>query len=893
MTKLSTFLLVMATVVAASGCRTKDCADGSIFATVKIGAAAATAKHLQIVVKLPSGAPLSQGVDITPGTGDRSVAITFEPNAYPAGLRVTVAVTASLDGTDLASDEKEIMLSGSCGRLELELGTGLSANGDGGSDGPDIAGCIPDAMMCTPGQCGHMPDGCGHFVPCDKPCGVTQVHPRLANAGDLVTLEGTFAPGATIDFPGAASAPLTLVGSHRATVAVPATATPGLLTVHTGSQDIGGGLFRRATFPLGLQPFTAYYPQANGARQTPILNTPRKNEALVAANDWLYAIGGSTATNGSGSPSASVERLRVNSDATLGTAQPLNATPLNVARYGHCAVVLNDKLVVLGGAIGTGSLRSLEWASIKADGSLSTFTMVPDVLAKGRAFATCSIVGDRLVVVGGIDNTLDLATIEHAPIAADGMIGTFALATSSLAAARHGHATFVTSSKVLVVGGNAGGADTTTAEIAPVDGEGTVGTFVTSTSTLPNATSHLTSVQWGNQLYALPYMSTVDANGLPGAFTDSGLAKYGFAHTDGTRVVVARDHLYMLSTTNTDQATYDLVVTAPLDATATLGSFALSSTSALPEARSGAGAAVIGNGLYVIGGQGPAGAAATLYRAPIDVDDSIGAFALSATQLPAGRSEFGVAIANGQIYLLGGSVAGTNTNTIINAPIATDGAIGAFVVTTDSVASQTTMLSVRRGFTTFIAGNNICIVGGYSGTAAPYTTAFECAQLGPNGALGAFAQQLYFGNLGQNAQLLGARAWHGGAILNGLVVAIGGANSSTAPNSLESSNVGYVSGKQADKFVTAISPLFSGGARSEFSSLVVGSGVYVLGGSPSTAATARINASTLNTAAITMPTSNLKVARFSALSYLIGNQAYVVGGIGGIGLASIEIAPLE
>ena len=894
MKKLSPLLLVLASVVAVSGCRTKDCVDGSIFATVRIGAVAAAANHLEIVVKLPSGAPLSQGVDITPGTGDRSVAITFGPSAYPAGLHVTVAVTASLSGNDLASDEKDIILSGSCGRLELELGTGLSANGDGGSDGPDIAGCITDALMCTTGQCGRVPDGCGGFVNCDKPCNVTQVHPRLATAGDIVTLEGTFAPGATIDFAGAAATPLTIVGSHRATVAVPNGAKPGLITVHSGNQDLAAGLFRRATFPLGLQPFTGFYTQASYARMTPTFNTPRKNEALVAHDAYLYSIGGSTSTNGVGNPSAVVEGARINADATVAAAQNLAASQLNAARYGHCAIVVADKLVVVGGAIGTASLRSLEWATIKADGTLSAFTLVPDVLAKGRAFATCHVVGDQLYVVGGIDNTLDLVSIEQAPIATDGMIGTFTMATATLATPRHGHAGFVTGSKLLIVGGNTGGGATANAEIAPIDGEGVIGAFTASPNPLPSAASDLTSVQWGNKLYALPYISTVDADGVPGAFTDAsaGGMQNGYRHTDGTRVVVARDRLYMVSSSNSDQATYDLIVSAPLDTAATLGAFSVSAASALPEARSTAGVIVHGNNLYLIGGQGPGGAAATIYRAPIALDDTVGTFVLETTQLPAGRSEFGVAVANDHIYLLGGAIAGANTNTIIDAPINADGTIGAFVGTTTALGAPTTLLSARRAFTTYVIGNNLCVAGGYIAQAAAYSAGFECAQIGPSGALSAFSQPVYFGNATQLATLTTARAWHSGALVYSSILAIGGANSSP-PNNVESAAAYYASPSMADKFVPVISPLFSAGARSQMSALVVGTGVYLLGGFPTTAATARINALTLNAAAVTVPASDLKVARYGESAVLIGNQAYVLGGIGGSTLASIESAPLQ
>jgi hypothetical protein len=184
----------------------------------------------------------------------------------------------------------------------------------------------------------------------------------------------------------------------------------------------------------------------------------------------------------------------------------------------------------------------------------------------------------------------------------------------------------------------------------------------------------------------------------------------------------------------------------------------------------------------------------------------------------------------------------------------------------------------------------LCIVGGY--TAPGYSNGFQCALMDPSGKLGPFNQMLYFGNLSVQATLATARAWHAGALVKDQILALSGGNSSP-PVDIEGSAAYYVSGTQADKFVQKIANAFTGGARSYMSTVLIGTGLYVLGGSPTTGATLRLDAAALNASLTPVPGSDLKVARYASTVYLAGNQVYLVGGTGSGGLASIETATLK
>src|ERR1019366_8067711 len=79
------------------------------------------------------------------------------------------------------------------------------------------------------------------------------------------------------------------------------------------------------------------------------------------------------------------------------------------------------------------------------------------------------------------------------------------------------------------------------------------------------------------------------------------------------------------------------------------------STGALVAAR-GMGSAVFANGyIYYLGGRNSTGVT-TVYKSPINADGSLPAFnATGMTALPANRQEHTSVVANGYVYVIGGS----------------------------------------------------------------------------------------------------------------------------------------------------------------------------------------------------------------------------------------------
>jgi N-acetylneuraminic acid mutarotase len=128
----------------------------------------------------------------------------------------------------------------------------------------------------------------------------------------------------------------------------------------------------------------------------------------------------------------------------------------------------------------------------------------------------------------------------------------------------------------------------------------------------------------------------------------------------------------------------------------------------LPEARSGAAAAVSGGRLYLIGGTGPSGATATAWS--LEVDAASGALGnwtpVTSLNLPEPRTGAAVAsIADGIVLVGGADAAGHPTQTTWKSTLDAKGVPGAWVV-------QAPLISAAAGATAVQVGDYLWLVGG-------------------------------------------------------------------------------------------------------------------------------------------------------------------------------------
>jgi len=614
-------------------------------------------------------------------------------------------------------------------------------SGVGGASSGSVDGGVADADAGRADPADAPPD-------VTPPCTTNQllaIEPATANTGNTITLEGTFCGAATVNFPGGASAPATILGQHRATVTVPATATSGDLTVTVSGTPVGPASFRRASFGLGLQHFQQFDDQTNGPRQMSALVTGRRNVMSAVIGGSMYVLGGITgATTGL----ATVERATINADGSLRPFATVNGVTLSLPRYYSDSVVIGSYLYVVGGmTTGDVEQNSVERSAIAADGSLGAFSVVPGVTL-ARHSHRLTVVGNSLYAIGGYTGNSPAASVESATIHADGSLGPFTTVPGvALVNPRGDHNVMVVGPYVYVLGGqDATNPTLATVERAAINGSGSLGPFATvSGSPLLAARNGAAAVVMGSSLYvvggvggtgAAPvFLSSVEkapiaADGSLGAFAvasettlPTGVA-YSATATTG-------NYFYAVGgQTSVATPSVSAVVSASIDGDGLLDTTAVATQQFIFQAHLNA-QALIGNTYYAFGGTYLAGGDA-IDQAIVGANGALGAFALSSSKLAVHLVRNTAAVIGNYVYMFAGaSAAATPAITgVEQAMIQANGTVSSFTTL------PTGLIMGRASHGTAVVGNYVYVVGGFYGSSA---TTIERAPINPDGTLGAFA----------------------------------------------------------------------------------------------------------------------------------------------------------
>jgi hypothetical protein len=270
----------------------------------------------------------------------------------------------------------------------------------------------------------------------------------------------------------------------------PFTTAPGIVTVNSAHSRgtglvvgnffylLGGDIGNGTTGYVERSSLNASGGLGSFATAAATLPAPLRSPAQVVVGDSLYILGGRGADN---NPVTSVTRIPMNADGSLGT--PVAAGSLNTARAGPSGAVIGSSVIVATGQGLNGDVTTLEIAPIMPDGSLGPFVEKGSTTVS-RDGAIIAATGDLLTLGGGFSaNVNAFASLEQAPISS-GMPGSFSTATSMMMSPRQIAKSAVLANSLCIFSGNDGNTDLTTSECAPVAGDGTIGTFVASTSLL-------------------------------------------------------------------------------------------------------------------------------------------------------------------------------------------------------------------------------------------------------------------------------------------------------------------------------------------------------------------------------------------------------------------------
>ena len=314
------------------------------------------------------------------------------------------------------------------------------------------------------------------------------------------------------------------------------------------------------------------------------LPTATYSAAVVADHGYVYEMGGHTTTT-----VATVSYASLKPDGTIGAWSA--ATSLPVALEGASAVVMNDIIYLIGGYNSSlAPVATVYYAHIcnGNNSGVAGCTSTPGTLGtwlSGTSLPTATAIGSTatfngyLYLLGGFTATWT-ATVDYAPINSDGTLGAWT-ATTSLPAALASNSVFANGNFIYSVGGVNNGVYTSAVYTAPLNPNGTVGTWTATSSALPVPLAGSSAVNYDGFVYVL------------GGLNTGGTLKSGYFTTVSSGGLLSP----------------------------------WVNTPSLPAAISAAGSAASGGHIYILGGKNGAGAAVSpSYYASADVLARIGRY---------------------------------------------------------------------------------------------------------------------------------------------------------------------------------------------------------------------------------------------------------------------------
>jgi hypothetical protein len=176
------------------------------------------------------------------------------------------------------------------------------------------------------------------------------------------------------------------------------------------------------------------------------LPEPRKGLKAFVNGDYFYVIGGQ---NKSGQVLKEVLYAHINSDGSLGSWQ--TTSPID-GRYNHAAVAANGYVYMIGGVNGT-ALNSVFYSRINSDGSLNAWQPTSSLITQ-RQGTDAVTSGSYIYVPTGNNASGKLESVEYAAIQPDGSLGAWKI-TSPVTTPRVYHTVVSDGNSIFIIGGSA------------------------------------------------------------------------------------------------------------------------------------------------------------------------------------------------------------------------------------------------------------------------------------------------------------------------------------------------------------------------------------------------------------------------------------------------------
>ncbi|MFH1808166.1 MAG: hypothetical protein ABIJ09_05455 [Pseudomonadota bacterium] len=718
-----------------------------------------------------------------------------------------------------------------------DLGPGDAPTPDGGADASARDVAAVDAVATDGGRL----DGTSHDAAVQDagdqdagspdaslpPLALFALHPAIARAGDTIWLEGSFPAGSlSVEFAGNQTVPLTLIGAQqRLAVPVPAGAGSGEVKVSAGVHSSLGVWLRVTSFAPRLGTFSSELPQTAHGRNTPRLTNGRNRFDAVTRGRHLYLVGGSVDNQAP----TSVQRAYIHADGSLGPFTP--QTSLIERRKGAASLAIGDFLYAIGGGdTDAETFASVEAAPLGADGTLGSFVPTRS-LGTARRDAAAVVLGSWLYVLGGRsgpDWETDLvASVERFALAADGSLGPRQDLGSLLTEPRDRHALAVVGPKLYVFGGTGTNGRV---EVANITSDGNLTAFVRAPS------------------LDLPTSGR------------------------GLRVLALPAQVCWLGGDDGNDATSE-VWCCEVQSAGDIGACVLQAP--MTQARTTFGLAVAGNRVWAVSGSDGNNNVTTLEQAPLHRSARLSAFQATSLLLPMNLREAACAVLHDHVYLLGGTVEqftgegdSTITSAIVGVELGPDGEARSAALETRVLPGALTRSAAA------VFDDTLYVVGG-QGDAAETTQAWR-ASVDPATGIGVLVA---------TSSLAIARSGHRAVILGTTMHVVGGFPSGAA---LKTERLD-LSDQNAPGF--SVGEMLTVEQRDPAAAVLV-DGLRVVGGftslgAPQTGSTVASYAAG-NLDGFSDASWSLVRERGNAMSLVLGDSLYVLGGEGSSGPSRVE-----
>ena len=229
----------------------------------------------------------------------------------------------------------------------------------------------------------------------------------------------------------------------------------------------------------------------------------------VAYNGFLYVVGG---YNGVQFDTVYYAQL----DTANGSVGAWNTTTtLPVPNQSEAVVVNHGFMYVTGGgnAAAGGNINSVYYAPINANGTLGAWVTSPNTLPQKIRRIGGNVYNNFVYITGGITTSNTQSdTVYYAPLNPDGSVGAWVTSTNVLPTAVWDATSVINNGFIYNIGGNSASGNINNAYYAPLNPDGSVGSWLSATNPLPDSVNGSVGFAYNNFIYNIGGQSTLLGN---------------------------------------------------------------------------------------------------------------------------------------------------------------------------------------------------------------------------------------------------------------------------------------------------------------------------------------------------------------------------------------------